>query len=108
MRVLCQSSSYASGFGWTSWCVNFQSVGSLSSSKSFTPPAPAAPVREAMCCIQRCTKSGAMIRDMSCGSFPVIALPSGRFPLPASAVHQNAPPVTVHSVCCCAPYLATE
>ena len=29
-------------------------------------------------------------------------------PLPASGLHQDGYPVAVHSVCCCAPYFATE
>src|ERR1700686_3197571 len=49
-----------------------------------------------------------MGREVSRGSLPVIGVLSGRTPLPASGLHQEAKPVTVHSVACCGPYLATE
>ncbi len=54
------------------------------------------------------TKLAPTSREVSCGSLPATGEPSGRTPLPASGWHQEAPPVAVHSVACCAPYLATE
>ena len=49
-----------------------------------------------------------MAREVSVGSLPVIIVPLVCTPLPASGLHHEALPVTVHSVCCCGPYLATE
>src|SRR6476661_5992125 len=61
-----------------------------------------------MWAIQPVMKVGVMAFDVSLGLLPVISVPSGRTPLPASGCHQEALPVTVHSVCCCGPYLRTE
>ncbi len=77
-----------------------QRNGSLSRAKNLTPPAPAVPTREATCCIQLVTKLGPMTREVSAGSFPVMFVPSGLTPFPASGLHQEGLPVVVHSVCC--------
>ncbi len=69
---------------------------------------PAVPATAARCAIQPVTKLGSMAREVSSGSLPVIGVPSGCRPLPASGLHHEALPVTVHSVACCGPYLATE
>src|ERR1700680_5282490 len=72
-----------------------------------TPPWPAAPGPAARGAIQPVPKLGSMAREVSCGSLPAIGVPSGWTPLPASGLHHEALPVTVHSVACCCPYLAT-
>ena len=46
--------------------------------------------------------------DVSAGSLPVTYELSGLTPLPASGLHQLGYPVAEHSVCCWAPYFATE
>ena len=89
--------------------MSFHRAGSLSRAKKRTPEWPRVAARAARCCIQSVTNAGPMAREVSVGSFPEIhAPPAARRPFPASGSHQNAPPVAVHSVCCWAPYFATE
>jgi len=88
--------------------VEFQSIGSLSSAQSLTPPAAAVPVRAARWAIQPVTNVASIGLDVSRGSLPVTFCPFVFTPFPASGLHHEALPVAEHSVCCCAPYFATE
>src|SRR5262245_24716057 len=72
------------------------------------PPAAAAPNCPVRWATQPPENEESTGTEVSAGSLPVIGVPLVRTPLPASAVHQNTPPVAVHSVDCCAPYFATE